>query len=151
MAEQPAETDERRGDDRRAGDRRNADRRGNTIESRSVQQDQFIFRENETGDLAFVVKSGTVQISKSEGESEVVLGHVGAGGMFGEMALIDDSPRMASAKAVNGSVELMVISRKMFERKLDTMDPFTRGLIDILASHIRTLAASIAKSKLPAS
>lgn len=138
-------------DDRRSGERRTTDRRAGAIETRTVSQDQFVFRENETGDLAFVVRSGIVQISKSDGETEVVLGHVGVGGMFGEMALIDDSPRMASAKAVNGTAELMVISRQMFERKLENMDPFVRGLINILASHIRTLAETIAKSTMPAS
>lgn len=149
MNDQQSETSsERRA---KSGDRRKSDRRVASVETRTILENQYVFRENETGDLAFVVKKGAVQISKTDGSSELVLGTVGTGGMFGEMALIDESPRMASAKATGGPVELMVISRQMFERKLDTMDPFTRALINILAQHVRTLAADRAKDKLRAS
>ena len=60
--------------------------------------------------------------------------------MFGEMALIDDQPRMASAKAVDGPVELLEIDKKMFKKKLGDADPFTRGLINILADTVRNIS-----------
>ena len=62
--------------------------------------------------------------------------------MFGELALIDNSQRMASAKAINGPVELLEIDQKTFKKKLSDADPFTRGLINILADTARNLAAS---------
>ena len=57
--------------------------------------------------------------------------------MFGEMALIDNEPRMASARATDGNVELLVVARDTFQRKLSSLDPFTRGLIKILAQNVR--------------
>jgi hypothetical protein len=44
---------------------------------------------------------------------------------------------MASAKAVDGPTELLVVSRVMFQKKMDGLDPFTRGLIKILADNVR--------------
>jgi len=121
-------------------DSRQGDRRGANIEIREIHDKQHIFRESEVGDLAFVVNSGTVEIVKFINDKEVVLGTVGKGGMFGEMALIDDKPRMASARAV-GETTVMVISREMFNKKLSRMDPFARGLINILSDHVRRMSS----------
>ncbi len=122
-------------------------------ERRSINEGRFIFRQGETGDSAFVVISGDVEIIKHvEGDDEgTVLGHVPQGGMFGEMALINDEPRMASARAVGGPVELIVISRGTLQRKLAEADPFQRALIDILSNHVRSMAKTIAEAGLRAS
>mgnify|MGYP000250605693 CR=1 FL=1 len=130
---------------------RQRERREAAVDTRMINDNQFIFRENELGDLAFVVKKGTVEISKTANGKETVLARVGEGGIIGEMALLDNSPRMASAKAVDGPVQLMVISRDLFERKLDGMDPFTKALILIMANHVRNLADTVADLKAPKS
>ena len=98
---------------------------------------QHVFREGEVGDSAFIVVDGTVAIYRLPEEGEQVLATLAKGAMFGEMALIDDDVRMASAKAVDGSAELLVVSRAMFQKKMDGLDPFTRGLIKILADNVR--------------
>ena len=98
---------------------------------------QHVFREGEVGDSAFIVVDGTVAIYRLTEEGEQVLATLAKGAMFGEMALIDDDVRMASAKAVDGSAELLVVSRAMFQKKMDGLDPFTRGLIKILADNVR--------------
>ncbi len=118
------------------------DRRASKVEIREIHDKQYVFREREVGDLAFIVNSGSIEIVKNIDGKEVVLGNVGKGGMFGEMALIDEKPRMASARAV-GQVTVMVISRKMFDKKLSRMDPFARGLINILSDHVRRMGADL--------
>ena len=50
----------------------------------------FVFREGEAGDTAFVLLDGTVQISRRVDGKTVPIGIVNIGGIFGEMALIDD-------------------------------------------------------------
>jgi CRP/FNR family cyclic AMP-dependent transcriptional regulator len=109
---------------------------------------KYIFREGETGDLAFVVLNGKVEISHVVDGKNVSIGIVGPGAMFGEMALIDNERRMASARAHDGKVEILVISREIFQKKLSTADPFVKALIDILTSHIRGLASKISKSEM---
>ncbi|MEE8393796.1 MAG: cyclic nucleotide-binding domain-containing protein [Rhodospirillales bacterium] len=128
--------------DKRPEDRRQGDRRGPPVEIREILDRNYVFREREIGDLAFIVNSGTVEIVKDIDGKEVVLGTIGKGGMFGEMALIDDQPRMASARA-DGPVTVMVISSDMFARKLARIDPFARGLINILSDHVRRMSAGM--------
>jgi CRP-like cAMP-binding protein len=135
----PAEADTRTGQERRTG----LDRRAGEMEARMVGPGQFVFREGETGDLAFVVKSGQVEIVKQAEGKEISLGIMKEGAMFGEMALIDNMPRMASARAVGGNAALYVISRKQFEAKLNEANPFIRKLLLILAENVRSASAKI--------
>ncbi len=113
------------------------------VEVRNYKAGQIIFREREIGDMAFVVKSGNVEIIKQgEDDKEIAIGTVGQGGMFGEMALIDDKPRMASAMAVDEGTTVMLVTREMFDRKMSKADPFIRGLLNILADHVRKMSKS---------
>ena len=107
---------------------------------RRFEKDQFIFREHETGDLAFIIAEGKVEFLKDSNGDLTSLRVLEKGAMFGEMALIDDEPRMASAKAINGPVELLEVSKANFKKKMNELDPFTRGLISILADTVRHMA-----------
>ena len=113
---------------------------------RVFKEGKYIFREGEIGELAFVVLSGSVSISRLVGEKDVVIGTVGRGGMFGEMALIDNEKRMGSARASDQIVEVLVIDRDQFNQKLINADPFQRALINILTSHVRKMAEQLSKS-----
>ena len=88
-----------------------------------------------------MVQAGEVEIIKSTGDEDkdIVLGTIGKGGIFGEMALIDDKPRMASARAGKGGATVIIVSRNMFQDKLAKTDPFIRGLLNILSDNIRSL------------
>lgn len=69
---------------------------------------QVIFEEGARGDVAYVVESGRVGIYKTVDGRKVTLGHIKTNGVFGEMALIDDEPRMASAVAEEETVCLVI-------------------------------------------
>ncbi len=135
----PATSDARSSQERRAG----LDRRAGEMEARMVGPGQYVFREGESGDLAFVVKSGQVEIVKQVEGKEIDLGVMKEGAMFGEMALIDNKPRMASARAAGGNAALYVISRKQFEAKLNEANPFIRKLLTILAENVRSASSKI--------
>ena len=107
------------------------------IERKKYDRDQVIFREHENGDVAYIVANGQVQIMKESDNGPKVLGVLEKGAMFGEMALIDNKPRMASAKAINGPVELLIVSKANFQKKMEQLDPFTRGLIKFMAEIVR--------------
>lgn len=112
------------------------------LERTTFQPGDKLFKEGEEGNQAFVIEEGEIQIVKASGkigENEVILGTVGKGGIVGEMALLDDSPRMASARSVKGG-RAIVISRQMFEAKMDKTDPFIRGLLNILADNLRRIS-----------
>ena len=105
--------------------------------SRHYDDDQFIFRQDERGDQAYIIKSGNVEILKETTKGNKLLRTLGKGALFGEMALIDDQPRMASAKTVGGPVEVLVINRRTFKTRIDGVDPFIRGLLSILTNTAR--------------
>jgi len=103
-----------------------------------IQAGDDIFAEGDYGNSAYVVQDGVIDIIKNTPEGEVVLGTVEKGGIFGEMALIDDQPRMATARAAT-VVTIIVISRDVFNRKLAKCDPFVRGLLGIFVKNIRSM------------
>lgn len=106
-----------------------------------IGQGDTVFKEGDQGNRAYIVQEGRVDIfQRNEHGEEVRLGSVATGGIFGEMALIDDQPRMASARAAEKST-LVVIARSVVQQKLQSADPFIRGLVGILARNVRTLAA----------
>ncbi|MCH7486148.1 MAG: cyclic nucleotide-binding domain-containing protein [Proteobacteria bacterium] len=109
------------------------------LERKTCQAGERIFKEGEEGNRAYVVQAGEVEIIKSTGDKDIVLGTIGKGGIFGEMALIDDKPRMASARAAKGGATVIIVSRMMFQKKLAKADPFVRGLLNILSENIRSI------------
>jgi len=98
-----------------------------------------VFKDGEKGNNAFVVQEGLIEIVKGSGDEEVILGTIEKGGIFGEMALIDDQPRMASARAADDTT-VIVIDRDMFRKKLAKSDPFVRGLLGIFTKNLRSMA-----------
>ena len=72
--------------------------------NRSFTDGEYIFREGESAAYAYVIKSGTVEITKHSTAGEQVLAELNAPTIFGEMALIDGNPRSAGARANTATV-----------------------------------------------
>ena len=66
---------------------------------KSFTNGEYIFREGESAAYAYVIKSGTVEITKDSTAGEQVWAELTAPNIFGEMALIDGNPRSAGARA----------------------------------------------------
>ncbi len=112
------------------------------VERRVYYAGDTIFREGDPGECAYIVQEGIIEISRDDNGEKAVLGTVGKGSIFGEMALIDNSPRMATAKAAKQST-LMIVTSSVFHAKLKTADPFVRGLLNIFAKNIRAMSKQI--------
>ena len=111
------------------------------LNRRSFKDGDLVFREGDAGTNAYVVQSGRIRIEKDgPGGAPVLLGHVEEGGIFGEMALIDNSRRMATARAESAAV-LITIPKEVLNRKLTNADPIVRMLILMMIRMIRTVAA----------
>ncbi|MEX2616338.1 MAG: cyclic nucleotide-binding domain-containing protein [Alphaproteobacteria bacterium] len=107
-----------------------------------------IFRQGDPGNAAYVVQSGEIEIWVSENGEKRVLGVVAAGGIFGEMALIDNAARMASATAIKPSV-CIVIPDRLFQEKMSEADTFIVALLRIFCSNIRSMQVSREKKTPP--
>ena len=77
------------------------------------RKDTYVFREGETGRDMYYILSGKIQVEKSTGHVKKILTEMGPGEYFGEMALLADMPRSASALAVEDSI-IAVIDEKTF-------------------------------------
>jgi CRP-like cAMP-binding protein len=97
-----------------------------------------IFSAGSKGDRAYVIETGKVAIWHTINGQRHTLGVIADGSIFGEMALIDNQPRMASASAVTETT-CVVIGEEVFKNKLIEADPFLVGLIRIFMSNIRSL------------
>ncbi len=81
-----------------------------------------LFKEGDIGDALYIIQKGQVQIfhaPKEAGELEKLVAEINTGGFFGEMALVTEVPRNASAKTTVES-EIFILSKDDFKRLLDT-------------------------------
>jgi CRP/FNR family transcriptional regulator, cyclic AMP receptor protein len=78
-----------------------------------------LFVEGMTGEILYVIKKGSVYISKKGANNqEIVLATLKEGEFLGEMSLIDNRPRTATAKVAEESV-LLVMTKKAFTTLLE--------------------------------
>jgi len=97
-----------------------------------------LFREGETGKEMFVLQAGRVVITKTVRDTEKTLAVLGPGEFFGEMALISNKPRNATA-AVEEASRLLVIDPKTFEGMI-------RGNSEIAVRMIKKLAERLGEA-----
>jgi CRP-like cAMP-binding protein len=76
---------------------------------------EVLFREGESGDVMFVIQSGSVKISKSVGGYDKVLATLGPGEFFGEMAILNGKPRTATATVLEKTRCLLIEARTLEE------------------------------------
>ena len=99
----------------------------------------LIFEEGEPGQNMYFIVDGGVEIFRGDGEDKEILAILSKAEFFGEMALIDAKPRIASARAVT-NVKLIAVSRHDFNTRLDTADPFVRAVLRVLTAMVRDLS-----------
>lgn len=104
---------------------------------REFAPQQTIVREGGPGDAAFLVVSGLVAVRHKDPESgvEFLLAELGAGQMFGEMALITGHPRTASVVALEPTV-CAVLERADFERALQDHPGVAFALARVMAERL---------------
>ena len=112
-------------------------------QTRHVDKDATIFHAGDPADAVFVVSSGKVKIvvTSTEGK-EFILTVLGAGQVFGEMALLESAPRSATVTALT-SVEVIMISRQDFHELLATTPGISRKLLAILSRRLRRANAKM--------
>ncbi len=111
---------------------------GETLNKTFMQKDEVIFREGDPGEAAYLVESGLVGIFKTVEGEEIQLATMKEGELFGEMAIIDGSSRMAHAVALEDSV-IVAIPRAGLEAMLGKQEPMVKTLIQILVDNLRNV------------
>ena len=110
---------------------------------KKVGKNEFIFREGDLGDAFYLIVTGSVRISTLvPGVGEEALTILREGEYFGEMALIDDAPRSASAIA-NDDTMLLCIGKDDFRKLLERQTDIAYKLLWIFT---KTLSARLRKT-----
>ena len=89
---------------------------------------QTLFREGDAPTTAFLIERGRLRVTAIVAGTPVVLGDLVAGALVGEVAVLDDSPRTATATALEPCV-LTAVDREQFAERLASADPIVRALL----------------------
>ena len=109
---------------------------------------ETIFDEGDRGEYAYLIKEGRVEIrTGSRGDTPRVIAVMKKGDILGEMALLDDRPRMATAIAKEDPTKLVAISKKEFSGRLTELDPSMRRVITVLVQRVRDVTEEFIRGK----
>lgn len=104
---------------------------------RSYPRGSVILFENDPGDSLFIVRSGRVKVVLiGEDGREVILGVLGIGQHFGELALIDEQPRSAHVIAMEDA-SLIVLRREDFRKRVEANPSVAWSLLTELSRRLR--------------
>ena len=102
---------------------------------RSYRKDEMIFVEGEPGSELFIVQKGNIKITQFANDQEIILNIMKTNDIFGEMSLLDNQPRSASAVALD-DVEILAISKKSFDDMIEKQPHIMSRIITHLSERI---------------
>ncbi len=103
---------------------------------RQLSKGDILFREGDTSDAAYVIKSGRIAIVRPKGNGEIVLAEKKTGEMLGEMAFFDGKARSATAKAIADSV-LIRLPFTSLNAQFKTFPEWLKAMVKTVNGHLR--------------
>ena len=105
---------------------------------RSVDAGEYVFRQGDKGIDLFVIQSGTIEISRGQGDQRVVMATLRQGAFFGEMSVLESMPRDADAIATTPT-QLLVITQGGMLIRLRRDPTFAVEMLHQLSGRVRVL------------
>ncbi len=99
------------------------------------EKGEVVCCQGDLGDTMYIIQSGAVEVSRQTGTEEVVLAILGPGDFFGEMALVDQSPRSATVKTVSRA-RLLPLTRLSFLDRVGEDPGVSLHVIKVLTQRI---------------
>ncbi len=104
------------------------------------KKSEVVFAEGSTGSEMYLIHRGKVLLSVRQNEAQQTpLVVLNPGDFFGEMALVDDSPRSATASAIEDDTELIVMDRTRFLFLVRQQPEFALSLMHTLCQRLRDM------------
>ncbi len=101
-----------------------------------IKPGDVLIREGEASDCLYVLKIGTLSVTKFRDGKPTDLGHIVSGETVGEISFLDNKPRSATVKA-QSECELIMINRPYFESELARAPELIQTLVKALAMRVR--------------
>jgi CRP-like cAMP-binding protein len=118
---------------------------------KTYEPGEVVFREGDLGRGLYIVVAGTVEVVRAAGNGERRLATCEPGAAFGELAIVDDLPRSATARALS-ACRLLILYRAHFEALIEgeraVAIAVMRNLLRVFASYLRAGAADEGKAAL---
>jgi CRP-like cAMP-binding protein len=108
------------------------------MEAKYFLKGEILFEEGRKDDTAFVIKKGTVSLSRSvHGGWSKSIATIEAGGIIGEMAMIDNLPHSVTATATEDG-EALILTRAEYLNRLEKSDKILGLIIKTLTHRLRS-------------
>jgi tetratricopeptide (TPR) repeat protein len=114
---------------------------------KKYQDGDIVFKEGDVGGSAFVIVKGSVELTKNSKHGAVLLARLKVGELFGEMGIIDGSPRSATARTV-GSTTLKEIEAAAFLNGIQSDPDLSSKVMGKLVERLRNADAMLANAGL---
>jgi CRP/FNR family transcriptional regulator, cyclic AMP receptor protein len=107
---------------------------------------QVIFNAGDVGDSAYIIIDGTVEISVPTPSGPIVINNMGKNDLLGEIAIVGEVPRTATAKAVT-KLETLKISKELFVKIIHENPDAAIELIRILAARLASTTSQLTRTR----
>ena len=98
--------------------------------------DRAVLMEDAWGNAVYFIESGWVKVRRHVGEGVITLAILGRGDFFGEMAILDESPRSTDVVALS-SVRLLSISAQRFIQTMFRDSPLHHRMLQLMVRRLR--------------
>ncbi len=107
---------------------------------------EALFAEGDVGDKAYVIREGEIEVVKASSGREVLLAVRRSGDVIGEMSLVEEAPRMATARARSDAL-LVAIGHAAFEELVRTSVSAARALLHTVIARLRGTEVQLRQSE----
>ncbi len=115
--------------------------------TRTYPKGTMIFSENQPGQELYIIQKGSVKITKIVNDNEVMLALLKTGDIFGEMSLLEDKPRSASAIAHEDAV-LLAVNKANFKLMVTSQPQIITRLTQLLSERIWFIYKQLANTQI---
>lgn len=116
--------------------------------TKNFSKGELIIKEGDSGEEAYVINKGHVEVRKTApNNEEVLLARLGPGQIFGEMCLFDNSPRSASVYAIS-ALEVNVIDKDQFLHYMKDTPMQIKVIVELLLKRLRQTSYLVSILKL---
>ena len=105
-----------------------------------------LFTQGSTGDMAYVIREGELEILREAEGRKVLLAVRKVGEVIGEMSLLHEAPRMASVRARTDTL-LLALSQEHFDELLNTSTSAARAMLHTITSRLQATESMLRQSE----